>query len=82
MHKLRITTDKIIIMDGIEGCDEISPWDNRPIDYKYSFEENPKYRYYDIMMNGEHKTIAVNGKVELIENPMEENIIDTWDKIK
>lgn len=80
MLKLRITTNKTIIMDGIEGCNEISPWDDRPIDYKYSFEENPKYQYYDIIIKEENKTLAVNGSVQLIDIPVTETVLQIWDK--
>jgi len=78
--KLKITTDKTIIMEGIQSCTEISPWDNRQIDGKYTFEEEPKLKYFDIVINGNHKTLAVNGSVELIEIPVTENSVQTWDK--
>lgn len=78
--KLKITTDREIKMDGIESCTKIDTWDNRPIDYAYSYEENPTFNYFDLVINGEHKTLAVNGKVELIDIPVQENSVQIWDK--
>lgn len=72
--------DYTIEMVEVESCEEIIEWDNRLIDYAYSYEENPKYRYFDIVLSGEHKTLAVNGKVELTETPVVENSIQVWNK--
>lgn len=71
MLNLKIITDKTINMDGLESCTELQELGEKKIDYKFwdINDNNPKFNYFEIGMNGEIKILAVSGKVEIWEIP-------------
>jgi len=80
MYKLKITTDREFSMEGIESCTEIGSLDGKKIDYAYGDVSQNDYRYFEVEMSGITKIVAIAGDVELIEVPIVENIIQTYDK--
>ncbi len=82
MLRLKITTDKTFVMDEVESITQLTDLGNKKIDYAYSAidDDNPKYNYFEIQVNGMKKILAVSGKVEQWEVPETEQKINTWDK--
>lgn len=82
MMKLKITTDKTFWMDGITAITKLENLNGKQIDYQYSdpAEENPEFNYFEVVINGSTKVLAVAGKVEQWEIPDTSNKIEEWNK--
>ena len=84
--KLKITIDnKVISLDEITNCTKlISKPEDREIYGSFSSkqEENPKFAYFDIEMEGKTYLYQIAGKVELFNIPVTETLTDTWEKEK
>jgi len=83
MRKLKITIgERNIVMGDIETCTKRTSLDDKKIDYAFSSSEGNNYNYFDITFIGKPdvKILAVDGDVELIETPTQENRIKKWDK--
>lgn len=78
--KITLNENKTIILQDIQSCEEIIEWDNRNIDYKYYDEEDQEFRYFNIIIRNENKTLAISGNVELLDVLIQENSIEIWDK--
>lgn len=81
MLKLKMTCqDKVSYMSDIESCTERVTLGTDKIDYAIGDSSVNDYRYFDAMMNGENKIVAVAGDVEVIEIPDNETVIETYNK--
>lgn len=82
--KLKITTDKTFWMDGITAVTKLENADGKQVDYQYSdpAEENPEYNYFEIVIKGTEKVLAVAGKVEQYDIPDTAQKITEWEKRK
>jgi hypothetical protein len=82
MLRLKITTDKTVVMDEVESITKLTDLANKKIDYAYSSvdDDNPGYNYFEIQVNGMKKILAVAGKVEQWEVPDTAQKIKTWDQ--
>ena len=79
---LKITLDREIKIYDVQSCTKITAPTDGKADIKYSTpgEINPKYSYFRIAIDGKEKILAVAGKVVLMNIPVQENIINTWEK--
>lgn len=83
MQKLKMTVGtKVYYMDNVESCTETTDISDRQVHWKFHdpLDPEPKFSYFDVLMNEAIKLLAVAGKVELIEVPVQENILSTWEE--
>lgn len=82
MLRLKITTNKTFILDEITSMTKLLNLGGRNIDMKYSDpgDSEPKFNYFELLINGVPKVLAVSGKVEQWEIPETETKVTEWEK--
>lgn len=83
MIKLKIKTNKMFRMDGIDSITPLQNLNGRQIDYRYSdpWDTDPRYNYFELEINGVTKILAVAGKVEEWDTPDTEQKTREWEKL-
>ena len=70
-------------MDGIDSITLLQNLNGQQIDYRYSdpTDTDPKYNYFELIMNGITKIFAVAGKVEEWYTPDTKEKTREWEKL-